>query len=188
MSECEVSQELLNIYLEDARGHLDALDHCLLALEREGFDPDLVSTVLGPLHTLKGNSGMMGFSSIKDYVHKLEDVFNQVIERGAALEPWVFDGLFAGASALRDAVEQACQEKREVRDLTADRVALEELLAPEVQHTAVQPLPRVAPAREAPKGGVAPSKRSSPHVAPSSSTVRVDFSQLDHLLNLVGEL
>ena len=46
MSEFEVSQELLNIYLEDARGHLEALDHCLLGLERDGFDaqPHLFGT------------------------------------------------------------------------------------------------------------------------------------------------
>ncbi len=72
--EDQISPELVSIYLEDARAHLEALDHCLLTLEREGLDLEVISTVLGPLHTLKGNSGMLGFSSIKDYVHRLEDV------------------------------------------------------------------------------------------------------------------
>lgn len=189
MSEFEVSQELLNIYLEDARGHLEALDHCLLGLEREGFDPNLISSVLGPLHTLKGNSGMMGFSAIKDYVHRLEDVFNQIVERGGALEPSAFDGLFSGASALRDAIEQACQEKVEVRDLKDEKRVLEALIGREAPSPGVQPLQRTGPAREAAKTGVAAPKRAAAqYVPPSSSTVRVDFSQLDHLLNLVGEL
>ena len=65
-NEFQVSSELLSIYLEDARGHLETLDHCLLTLEREGLDHETVSAVLGPLHTLKGNSGMMGFGAIKD--------------------------------------------------------------------------------------------------------------------------
>jgi len=132
---------------------------------------------------------MMGFTGIKDYVHRLEDVFNQIVERGGALEPSVFDGLFAGASALRDAIEQACQEKVEVRDLADEKRSLEALLSHESPSPAVQPLKRVDPAREPPKAGVAAPKRSAvQYVAPSSSTVRVDFSQLDHLLNLVGEL
>jgi hypothetical protein len=39
MSDFQASPELLTIYLEDARSHLEALDHCLLTLEREGLDP-----------------------------------------------------------------------------------------------------------------------------------------------------
>src|SRR5512135_2593054 len=99
MSDFQVSQELLNIYLEDARGPLAALDHCLLSLEREGLDHDVVSAVLGPLHTLKGNSGMIGFGGIKEYVHHLEDVFSNIAEGALTLAPAVFDRLFAGASA-----------------------------------------------------------------------------------------
>ena len=109
MPDPSVSAELLAIYLEDARGQLEGLDHALLSLERDGFDPAVVATVLGPLHTLKGNSGMMGFSFIKEYVHRLEDVFARVSDGGLGLDTEVFDGLFAGASALRDALEQACR-------------------------------------------------------------------------------
>src|SRR5687768_14792350 len=128
MSE-EISPELVNIYLEDARGHLEALEHCLLSLERDGFDAEVIAGVLGPLHTLKGNSGMMGFSGVKDYVHRLEDAFAQISEGGLKLSPPVYDLLFAGASALREAVEKACEGGRETRSLDAERADLEALLA-----------------------------------------------------------
>ena len=88
-SQCRTSRSppsCSRIYLEDARGHLEALDHGLLALEREGLDREVVAAVLGPLHTLKGNSGMMGFTGIKDYVHRLEDVFARVRDGGLALD------------------------------------------------------------------------------------------------------
>jgi two-component system chemotaxis sensor kinase CheA len=201
MSDFQVSQDLLNIYVEDARGHLEALDHCLLTLEREGLDPEVVAAALGPLHTLKGNSGMMGFSGIKDYVHRLEDVFSQVVEGSVPLEPAVFDRLFAGASALRDAVEQACREKTEVRDLRTEQAVLESLVgqaaAKAAAATALEALAGAvpaapAPAVEAPSPMARPSTTAKPssaqYVAPKSSMVRVDFAQLDHLLNLVGEL
>ena len=186
MSDFQVSQELLNIYLEDARGHLEALDHCLLSLEREGLDNEVVSSVLGPLHTLKGNSGMMGFSSIKDYVHRLEDVFSHIVDGGTALDPTVFDRLFAGATALRDAIEQACREKAEVRDLLSEKVVLDGLLDRSARGPSASALPEAPASSARPRG---PERRSSAqYVAPRSSTVRVDFAQLDHLLNLVGEL
>jgi two-component system, chemotaxis family, sensor kinase CheA len=200
VSDFQISQDLLNIYLEDARGHLEALDHCLLTLEREGLDPEVVSTVLGPLHTLKGNSGMMGFTGIKDYVHRLEDVFSQIVEGNVPLEAAVFDRLFTGASALRDAVEQACREKAEVRNLTEEQAVLESLVgqsaAKAAAATAVEalgavaapPAPAPAPSPGAKTRPSTPKRGGAQYVAPKSSMVRVEFSQLDHLLNLVGEL
>ena len=229
----QVSAELVAIYLEDARGHLAALDQGLLRLEREGVSPEVVATLLGPLHTLKGNSGMMGFSSAKDYVHRFEDVLGRVRDGQVALTPAAFDRLFAGASALRDAVERACQEGHEARDLSPERAELEEMLraatpaavpaareavlrvppsepphyspppAPTARGSAATPpsepnppqagqalapeTPR-PPAPDAATPAPAPAPRTSEAVPARSNMVRVDFTRLDHLLNLVGEL
>jgi two-component system, chemotaxis family, sensor kinase CheA len=197
--EFQVSPELLTIYLEDARVHLEALDHGLLTLEREGLDLEVVSVVLGPLHTLKGNSGMMGFTGIKDYVHRLEDVLGRVRERGLKLEASLFDLLFAGASALRDSVEHAAVAGSEGQDLLAERQALEQLLS----HAPSPTPPALSGAPRTPAPGVAPPEATAPaptlppggkkggadaQASVRSSMVRVDFAQLDHLLNLVGEL
>jgi len=61
--EFEVSAELVAIYLEDAREQLALLDDVLLKLEREAR-PELAASILGPLHTLKGNSGMIGLAGV----------------------------------------------------------------------------------------------------------------------------
>ena len=215
MSDFQVSAELLAIYLEDARQHLESLDHCLLTLEREGEAPDVVATVLGPLHTLKGNSGMIGFSGIKDYVHRLEDVFARVQEGSLVLGPDAFDRLFAGATALRDAIEQASRDGVEARDLVPERTDLEKMAAgpspraaragsaaaPPAAPRLAAPLPAAsAPAPTAalastggPGASAAPTthaveRRTDTRYTARSSVVRVEFSQLDHLLNLVGEL
>jgi len=192
MSDFQASPELLTIYLEDARSHLEALDHCLLTLEREGIDPAGVAAVAGPLHTLKGNSGMMGFKAIKEYVHRLEDVFGQVAEGGITLTPAAFDQLFAGASALRDAVERACVLEGEARDLRAEKAALDNLLRQAEADSAVARAPAApppTPVTSVPAPAPAASSAvETRYVATRSNTVRVDFSQLDHLLNLVGEL
>jgi two-component system chemotaxis sensor kinase CheA len=197
MSDFQASPELLTIYLEDARSHLEALDHCLLTLEREGLDPAVVAAVAGPLHTLKGNSGMMGFTAIKEYVHRLEDVFGEIAEGGIALGPAAFDQLFAGASALRDALERACARQGEARDLRAEKAVLDNLLrqgeadsaaaAARLAPPAPPPAPVAASLAPAPPAA-ASSAVETRYVATRSNTVRVDFSQLDHLLNLVGEL
>lgn len=210
----EVSAELVGIYLEDARSHLNVLDQVLLRLEREGVKPEVLTSVLGPLHTLKGNSGMMGFGSVKDYVHALEDVLGRLRDGKLVASPTVFDRLFAGASALRDGIERACEAGKEERDLTPERDHLLELFRPApdmasskaVPAQAVSTVPASSPSPVPPTQSRSPLSAPSPSAVPApqslvpglatgaeimttrSNLVRVDFAKLDHLLNLVGEL
>ena len=128
LMEFEVSAELVGIYLEDAREHLAVLDATLLRLEREGHDPEVAASLLGPLHTLKGNSGMMGFTGVKDYVHRLEEVFARARDGALVLDPLALDRLLEGATALRAAVESACAAGSEARDLSPEKAALGALL------------------------------------------------------------
>src|SRR5262245_53735949 len=190
MADFQASSELLGIYLEDARSHLEALDHCLLTLEREGLDGEVVSAVLGPLHTLKGNSGMMGFAGIKEYVHRLEDVFARVSEGALPLTPDMFDTLFAGANALRDAVEQACRRGTERLDLEPARADLDALLRGAASRAPSAPAASAAAPAPVPSAAHAEARKDvdTRYVATRSNVVRVDFAQLDALLNLVGEL
>jgi len=183
--EFEVSAELVSIYLEDAREQLAVLDEVLLRLEKEGPRQDVIASVLGPLHTLKGNSGMIGLGAIKDYVHRLEEVFGRARDGALALDGEALDRLFEGATALRDAVETACAPGREQKDLAAAQAALAALLA-ESSAPAGRPMPAAQP-QPARAGDEAQADAAA--VGPArSSVVRVDFAKLDHLLNLVGEL
>jgi two-component system chemotaxis sensor kinase CheA len=180
--EFEVSAELVGIYLEDAREHLALLDAALLRLEREGHDAEVAASLLGPLHTLKGNSGMMGFTGVKDYVHRLEEVFGRARDGALALDPASLDRLLEGATALRQAVEAASAAGRETVDLAPGKAVLATLLEKVAPAAGAAPPPEAAvPAKVA--------KTEAAALTPArSSMVRVDFAKLDHLLNLVGEL
>src|SRR5262249_4842811 len=106
----------------------------------------------------------------------------------------------------RDAIEQAAREGREVRNLDAEMSEAKALSeakprpAPSASPgavasaaTALAAGPSGQPAAAgppSPTGAQAPSRlaRIDSHYTSRSSVVRVEFSQLDHLLNLVGEL
>jgi two-component system chemotaxis sensor kinase CheA len=184
--EFEVSAELVSIYLEDAREQLAVLDDVLLRLEREGTTGELVASVLGPLHTLKGNSGMIGLVAVKDLVHRLEEVFARVRDGSIALERRTLESLFEAATALRGAIEAACGPGRETLDLSRAEAALGTLIA-----CAAAPRGRATAMGEGEARAAPGPPRSADDVAAAtsrSSMVRVDFAKLDHLLNLVGEL
>jgi two-component system, chemotaxis family, sensor kinase CheA len=179
--EFEVSGELVSIYLEDAREQLAVLDDVLLRIERDGGRPEHVASVLGPLHTLKGNSGMIGLSAVKDYVHRLEEVFGRGKDGAIAFDAQVLDRLFEGASALRGAIEGACGPERRPPELGPAQDALGALLE--------RALPTARAAKPAAAESASePKPADAGYAALRSSMVRVDFAKLDHLLNLVGEL
>ncbi|HAK60794.1 MAG TPA: chemotaxis protein CheA [Nitrospiraceae bacterium] len=193
------TSSLLHDYIDDARAHLDALDDALLDLERgvdtAGIDADVVSDLLGPLHTLKGNSGMMGFVAIQQNVHELEGVFKRVIDTPALADQALLDALFENATELRNAVEQVVTEPNP--DLSQATAFLESLATDRraggtitrrkaVAGTKVKTARTRGRRNGSPEGNAGDSQSAAPLV--KSNILRVDFERLDHLLNLTGEL
>ena len=100
-------------------------------LERDGVDAEVVAQAAGPAAHPEGQQRDAGFGAIKDYVHRLEDVFARITRRRArARPPSVFDALFAGATALRDAVEQAGQGAARSATSRPETAVLDGLLEP----------------------------------------------------------
>ncbi len=156
--------ELLNEYIEEALSHIQTVDAVLLGLEREGFREELIQTAMRALHTLKGNSGMMGFDSLKEYIHEIETQLKRAVEQRGYER--VIEILSDSSHVLRRAIQkiQACPD--EPLDFTED---LQRLLG----HRAVESSSTV---------------EMSTYLGKRSDTIKVEFSRLDELLNLVGEL
>jgi two-component system chemotaxis sensor kinase CheA len=168
---------LLNEFLEDSRSHLDKLDVSLMEMEKDlgqgALDVEMISDLLGSLHTLKGNSGMMGFESVQQYVHQLEGVFKKLLEDGS-LNNEKLQRLFNAAAVLREALEGLKKNPGKQIDLSGQIGALRD------------------PAANETGGSYTPRKKSKSdgfkYIAEKSNILKVDFERLDHLLNLVGEL
>ena len=96
---------LMEEFAEDASGHLEAVENSLLELEKraEGgaCDKEIVTLILGNLHTLKGNAGMMGLASLQQYVPRLESVFKQVGDDSLVLSPRLFETFYGAVNAVR---------------------------------------------------------------------------------------
>lgn len=78
-------QDLLDEFVAEARERLDEVETALLDLRsgRAEGRADSIAIVRRGLHTLKGNSAMMGFAELRDLAHRLEDE----VEALAALAP-----------------------------------------------------------------------------------------------------
>lgn len=67
--------ELLQVFLEEAREHLDGIEGDLLALESATvLDIELVNKIFRAAHSVKGGAGFFGLDAIKNLSHAMENV------------------------------------------------------------------------------------------------------------------
>ncbi|CAN5277857.1 hypothetical protein BH20GEM2_BH20GEM2_11570 [soil metagenome] len=171
--------ELIDEFRDEARQQLDGLDAALLAIERDGeLESDAREALLRDLHTLKGNAGMLGLTSVVDYVHALEDRFRTAPAEWQRVE---LDRCFGGAAALRQAIEAA------TTDAEAEAFARLDDLASDA-NTAIPPREPVLEPEAVPAPGADPSPSPVPAPAATGEVLRVPWAKLDRLLDTVGEV
>jgi two-component system chemotaxis sensor kinase CheA len=178
--EFEDQVELIKDYIEDAGEILDELETQLMQLEQmvgQEPDPGLINSILGLLHTFKGNSGMMGFSSLQKYAHKLEDLFKAIQTETIELDADLAEFFMQNASILRNAVLGISLKKPTDPSLNKDIENLENFIEESADESTTSPELTMTRA----------SKSVNPF-AKKTNVLKVDFERLDHLLNLMGEL
>ncbi|MGB5451060.1 MAG: Hpt domain-containing protein [Sedimenticolaceae bacterium] len=105
-SQDELDPELLEIFLEEAKELLEALEGELADWESALDDPHPVARLQRTLHTIKGGARLTGISTVGDLSHALESVLESITERRLEASERL-QGLVRHASdALAQDVEQ----------------------------------------------------------------------------------
>ena len=69
-------ENMLDMYLFETNSLLEQLDEVLLDAEKaDTFTSDSVNEIFRIMHTIKGSSAMMEFSSLMTIAHRIEDLF-----------------------------------------------------------------------------------------------------------------
>ncbi len=66
------------LFIEEAKEHIDTLTKSMLILEKQPENTEVVNMLFRSAHTLKGSSGMMGFKDFQELTHAMEDVFDDM--------------------------------------------------------------------------------------------------------------
>ena len=69
--------ELLNEFLTETNEALAEVDSCMVKLEQNPNDPDLLSEVFRLVHTIKGTCGFLGLPRLESVAHVAEDVLGK---------------------------------------------------------------------------------------------------------------
>jgi two-component system chemotaxis sensor kinase CheA len=195
--------DMVGIFAQDAEEILDHAEQNLLHLEAE---PERLHDLLRQFHTLKGNSGLMGYSEMQRISHRLEDVLQLSRDRKSPLGADSVRLFLKAVDALRQCVAslrkggsssvpdfQAWLQRVDAWVGATDETppppapAPEPLVAVEVAPTvpAVEP-PPVAPT---PVEEDAPEPQAAPKpAAPVGDGIRINVERLDQLNDLSSEL
>ena len=92
------NDSILEAYLFETNSLLEQLDSLVLAAEeKDSFSEEDVNTIFRIMHTIKGSSAMMEYSSLMTIAHRAEDLFAIVRDKSMEIVPEALrPALFAG--------------------------------------------------------------------------------------------
>lgn len=96
--------QYLNMFMEESKEHLQAINATLLQLEDQPDDLTLVQQVFRSAHTLKGMSASMGFEDLASLTHEMENVLDMVRNGQLRIDGNMMDVIFESVDALEKMV------------------------------------------------------------------------------------
>lgn len=96
--------EVLQLFIEESREHLNGIEADLLDIEEAGedIDDDLVNKVFRAIHSVKGGAGFLGLENIKDVSHKMENILNMIRNKELVPIPRIMTVLLSGTDKLSE--------------------------------------------------------------------------------------
>ncbi len=70
--------QYIDVFVEEAKEHLQSLNDSLLALEKDITNYALINEIFRVAHTLKGMAGTMGFENMANLTHEMENVLEGI--------------------------------------------------------------------------------------------------------------
>ncbi|HJS66927.1 MAG TPA: hybrid sensor histidine kinase/response regulator [Nitrospiraceae bacterium] len=191
--------EVLSYFAPEAQEYLESLEAQLLRLEKEDHNKEVIDQLFRTAHTLKGSAYTVGFQSVGDLTHYVEDFMGAVREGRVKILPGHTDMLLRSVDVvrllmrrdptslgmLRQRFAAAMQELKQLDQPTASSVAtsvsgIERAVASVDQES--RDRDEIEPANAA--EGKTPDSKA----VEDREVIRVSRDRLERLLNLVGEL
>jgi two-component system chemotaxis sensor kinase CheA len=178
--------ELLQDYVLECLPLAEQVADSFVELERSWRDgdpaDDRLATLPGPLHTVKGNSAMMGLTPMQEVAHALEDACGLLRRSPDRRTDGASSLLVAGGGLLVDLVRQASTEPD-----AAGAAAFVERVRRWMEAATPAPLVESQPERRKADRRGAGRGEGERLDSKVDSVVRVDFRRLDALLEVLGE-
>ncbi|MDQ3253463.1 MAG: Hpt domain-containing protein, partial [Acidobacteriota bacterium] len=211
-----IDPEMLEVFAEEAEDHLRTMSVGLAALDRNQADREALQEVRRSTHTLKGAAGVVGFRTLAQLAHRMEDLLDRLFDGGINVTPDHVSLLLATTEVLEHLTQNANNKSARMQieglyaryatilsgaaiaspasitiTTTADAVATESTaLAPLPEEQSIDLANLTTLAAEAAES-VPPETEDDDVAQPQRAArrvVRVPLDRLDDLVKLVSEL
>lgn len=191
----DVDPEILSYFIPEAQEYLEALEANLLRLDKDPHNKELINQLFRSAHTLKGSAYTVGFRSIGDLVHHVEDFMGAVRDGSLRVLPGHTDLLLRAIDVVRVLMRRDLTKVDDARHrFDAARIELRRLDQGSVNETAAARLPDdTTGSTTTSQSGSDESHRQEESLPNEKSgeereVIRVSYARLERLMNLVGEL
>jgi two-component system, chemotaxis family, sensor kinase CheA len=189
--------ELAAMFIADAADHLGTIEATILKLEASPTDLKLVNDIFRPFHTVKGNAGVLGITSIQEFAHRVETLLDLARSGKHPMGPAEIDLVLKTVDLLKLIIDElpARAAGKPTTDVSARRRELMDRVDALITGPGGSAQQSAASAPPAPMGFTSPPPppdedvpRGKIHRVEDQSTVKVDTKKLDNLVDMVGEL
>ena len=192
-------------FLAESAENLDRMDQDLVELEKRPDDREVIERIFRTIHTIKGTCGFLAFSKLEAVTHSGETVLAHLRDGKLELTPEVTTTLLRMVDSVRDILahieSDGTEGAADYSEIARALDAIDAEVAAGKKKTAARPDPDRPPSAPVPRvEAVTPETArrdldrapvaGEPSAVPtvSESSLRVDVTVLDLLMNLVGEL
>lgn len=102
--------QYLDLFLEESMENVQKLNQNLLELEENPERLEAVDEIFRAAHTLKGMAATMGFESIAQLTHKMENLLDKLRERKISVNTEIINILFKSVDALETMLDSIRKE------------------------------------------------------------------------------
>jgi len=183
------SENLLNVFSNEASDYLTTLNNGLLQIEmsQAAPDPDAIRELFRIAHSMKGAARAVGWQAIERVSHEMESIFQGVLDRKQVISPDVADSLYDGLDVIRRMIDADPVDEETINEVIVqlgqwtDQPPLQ--LKPKTDTTLE--IPRIAESDNKTKERTQPPTML---LRPPEDGVRVAVRKLDQLMADAGEL
>ncbi|MHB1461131.1 MAG: chemotaxis protein CheA [Armatimonadota bacterium] len=105
MSDFRDDPALREVFWQEAEEQLMWLEQGLMKIERDGQSSEVLNDVFRAAHTLKGSSGMMGFTALAELTHAMEELLDLLRQGRRSVDTDVANALLSSNDCLRAMLE-----------------------------------------------------------------------------------
>lgn len=110
--------QYLDVFIDESKEHLQAINDNLLELEQNPENIDIVNEIFRSAHTLKGMSATMGYEDLANLTHKMENVLDAIRNHKIMVTTGLLDIVFRSVDDLEAMVVSIAEGGDGKRDVT----------------------------------------------------------------------